>query len=376
MKTVRYSFIPLLIVAFSLLVVSIASSEFLVKSIYFMPTDSIDRSVEINLDGIMKSVQDTYRDEMNRHGFGSKTFELETDKKGKVVVHKMKGKQDISFYSRAGSFTDIHKEVQEKGFNSKQSIYVVVMAGMKSVSGGSAGVSTTSPNGAWFGNNHYYGFCISIESERWDMERVIRHELGHTFGLSHIVLYNQNGFIMGVVGDKLAFHEARWMSRIQYFNHKWNHNVGPEITRFHGAFNQADGKIKITGNVFDADGLFQAYGFVDTPTTVTVATVGINFYEGGVHARIEFDDIERRLLTKSNKIWLQLMDVHGNWRYHNPSIYELPDKINKNEDLNIVEDDPVVVTDCPGCKPTEDNVARSVSPSRQHITTTWGQIKK
>lgn len=305
---------------------NISNADFEVKTVYLIPTDSVDNSEELNLNDIMKSVQTTYRDEMNRHGFGNKTFDLETDKDGRVVVHKVKGDRNKFFYNTVDNFFLVQGELENKGYNNRQSIYAIVMAGMNSVFGSAAGLAASYASGAWFNNDNYYGYCIVIESTQQDTERIISHELGHTFGFAHIVLDNSNDLIMGSAGDKLAFHEARWLSRNQYFNHKWTHNFGPEIVGFHGAKNQNDGKIRITADISDPDGLFQSYGFVTTPTPAGYAVIGVNFYDGNMNVKIDFDDIDRYLLTASNEIWIQLMDSHGNWRYHHPKIYKLPDQ--------------------------------------------------
>ena len=330
---------------------NISNADYKVETVYFMPTDSEDKSDELDLNGIMKSIQSTYEFEMNRHGFHGKTFQLETDKNGKVVVHKVRGDKNKLFYNTVDTLSIVQDELEIKGYDNRQSIYAIVMAGMDSLNGGTAaGLAVAYPFGAWFNNSEYYGYYVVVDGTKQETERILRHELAHTFGLSHIVLHDSNGFIMAN-GTKLAFNEARWLSRNQYFSRKWMHNFGPEIVKFHGAENQNDGKIRVTADISDPDGLFQAYGFVTTPRPEGFATVGFNFYDGNVHEKIVFDDIDRNLLTKSNEIWIQLMDIHGNWRYHHPSIYELPDAINKNEDLGVVEDNTPVITDCPGCEP-------------------------
>ncbi len=304
-----------------------------VKIVYFISTDSEDRSARLDLDNIMKSIQATYQDEMDRHGFQNQTFRLETDNSGNVVIHKVKGDNNKLFYNTGSTIFLVQDELERKGFNDRQSIYAVVMAGMNVLNGGSAaGLAVAYPHGAWFNNHEYYGYCLSIEGTKQEIEGLLRHEIGHVFGLSHLV--DTSGFIMAG-GDKLVFHEARWLSRHQYFNNTWTHNFGPEIVSFHGAENENDGKIQIMADVRDADGLFQSYGFVHTPTPAGFAVVGFNFYDGAVNAKADFSGIDRHLLTRSNEIWIQLMDTHGNWRYHRPKIFTLPKPSNNNKGLDI-----------------------------------------
>ena len=71
-----------------LMVCVVSESEaYQVKVVYFQPLDSEDRSDLLDFDDLMKSIQETYRSEIERHGFGSKTFKLELDWASKVVVH-------------------------------------------------------------------------------------------------------------------------------------------------------------------------------------------------------------------------------------------------------------------------------------------------
>lgn len=329
-------FLVLFLIIFSVIALTCLNSysldEYIVRTVYFVPIDSIDRSKQLDLDNIMKSIRLTYLDEMNRHGFDGKTFNLEIDNNGKVVIHKVRGNNNKLFYNQNNTLSIVEEELEKKGYNNRQSIYAIVMAGMNVLSGGAGGLAAVNPHGAWFNNAEYYGYCVSIESTKQITESILRHEIGHTFGLSHLI--DTSGFIMAN-GDKLAFHEARWLSKNQYFNDVWKHNFGPEIIRFQGAKNENDGKIRITADVRDSDGLFQSYGFVDTPTPAGYGLVGFNFHDGDVNTRVNFSDIDRHLLEKSDEIWLQLMDTHGNWRYHHPNTYTLPEPLNKNEDLDI-----------------------------------------
>ena len=299
-----------------------AQQEYIVRTVYFQPTDSKDRSEWLDLDSIMKSIQDTYQSEMERHGFSGKIFRLETDQDGKVIVHKIKGRHNKAHYS-GDTLPIVIEELESKGYNNRQSIYVIVMAGMQALWHNFAGgIATARPSGGWVGNSEYYGFCASVETSRGQVEDVIRHELGHTFGLQHIALYDPSDFIMGS-GDTLSFHEARWLSRNHYFNRVWNYNLAPDLTEFHGAEVFENDKIRFRATASDESSMFQAYGFVSTNI------VGWNFFEAasdfGVIATIDFTDIDRVHLN-ADKIYFQLMDADGNWRYHNPKTYTLPER--------------------------------------------------
>lgn len=354
---------------------SYSLDQYMVRTIYFMPTDSLDKSEQLDLNDIMKSIRLTYLNEMDRHGFPGKTFNLETDNNNKVVVHKVKGNSDKVFYKNGNTLAIVQKELEIKGYNNRQSVYAIVIAGMNILSGGAGGLAVAMPHGAWHNNSNYFGYCISTEHSKDRVEGILRHEIGHCFGLVHLVLGKPSGFIMAN-GDKLTFHEARWLSRNQYFNNRWMHNFGPEIIRFHGAENENDGQISITADITDPDGLFQSYGLVDTPTAAGFAVIGVNLYNGDVNEKVNFSNIDRYLLEASDKIWIQLMDIHGNWRYHHPNTYKLPDKIrktlNKNEDIVVVEDEDLATDN----DKSDNNKGDSLHfDLRNNLTITWGELK-
>ena len=59
------------------------SPELVVQVIYFHPNDREPHAdIDTVLDTLMKDVQQFYADEMERHGFGRKTFRLEIDRYG------------------------------------------------------------------------------------------------------------------------------------------------------------------------------------------------------------------------------------------------------------------------------------------------------
>ncbi len=361
----------IVVLMFLVLGSNISNAEYLVKTIYFQPTNSQDRSEWLDLDDIMKSVQDTYRDEMERHGFPNQTFRLETNQDNKVIVHKVKGDHNRAHYA-GNTALILPQELERKGYNDIHTIYSVVMAGMDTVQNGAGGVALARPWGGWFGNGNsqYSGYSISTEKERDRTKQIIRHELGHVFGLWHIALYDPAEYIMGTFGfgDKLAFHEARWLSKIHYFNFEkvWHHNFAPRVTDFQGAKVFEGDKIRFKATVSDRDndGIFQVYGFVD------FNIVGWNlFNEDNATVVVDITDIDRIHLIRSNQIIFQAMDKHGNWTIDFPQSYVLPKEINKNEDLDLVVDN---TEDCPGC---EVDTPRPVKPERK-LTVIWGSLKQ
>ena len=383
-------FVLLFSLIFSILVLTCTKSysldRYIVRAIYFVPTDSVDRSDWLDLGDIMKSVQFDYKEEMDRHGFLNQTFKLDIDRDSEVVVHKVKGDHNKAHYAGNTSVI-VTDELVRKGYNDIHSIYAIVMAGMRTVQNGAGGVGVARPWGAWFGNGNsqYSGYCMSAERiGRIRIKEIIRHELGHTFGLWHIVLYNPDSYIMGPVGDggKLAFHEARWLSKIHYFNSDkrlWHHNFAPDVAEFGGAEVFEGKKIRFKATISDpeGDGILQTYAWVN------FAIVGWNFFDGNdATVMADITGIDRWHLTQSNKITFQSIDKHGNWTIAFPQSYTLPQKIEKNEDvLNLVNEDqndeeirePNEVV-CRDCDIADNHEARSVNPNFK-LSTLWANIK-
>lgn len=369
-----------LLICVSIIVNIYAANPYSVHTIYFMPKDSQDHSELLDLDDMMKSIQLTYQLEMERNGFGPKTFELETDKNGKVIVHKVRGNSNkAAYFSKPASI--VMKELEQKGFNNKHTIYAIIMAGIEIFAGGGTGVAVALPWGGWYGNGNsqYSGYAISTDRGRNRIESIIRHELGHTFGLSHF-LYHRGDYYNSIMNnargdnpigqeDQLTHLEARWLSKIRHFNgdQPFRNNFAPRLSKFDGAFRVGENiMLKATFRDLDNDGIFQAYGLVDW------WVIGWDIFDGN-------SDVEHSLLRdipdellKSGKIAYFFMDIHGNWMYDFPDkVFTLPEKVNKEnlgKDQNPIED-------CPGCKVDPiDDTPRSIN-SKSKLTTSWAAIK-
>ena len=62
----------------------------MVRLLYFFPSDRAARPERVaTLRQLIKDAQEFYAEQMESHGFGKKTFTLETDAAGEPVVHRV-----------------------------------------------------------------------------------------------------------------------------------------------------------------------------------------------------------------------------------------------------------------------------------------------
>ena len=131
MKTELYFLITLL--AFFLLIVlpkSFAQGTLAqpsVRLVYFLPKDRAVRPDRITaFRKIAEDVQQFYADEMERHGYGRKTFTIESNKRGVSVVHRVDGKFNEDYYYDPLTEKKIFKEVSER-FDEIQHVYFIAI---------------------------------------------------------------------------------------------------------------------------------------------------------------------------------------------------------------------------------------------------------
>ena len=146
----------------------------LVSLIYFRPSDRPVRpNVDAEIDGLIKEAQRFFADEMERHGFGRKTFQFETDAHGNAVVHHVNGKFPNAHYQQnSDSWKD---EIGGQTYIPRRHIIV------RMLDSDPDGRSFTGAAGTG-GGSPYGGGGADIDSWFW---ATIAHELGHAFGMNY-----------------------------------------------------------------------------------------------------------------------------------------------------------------------------------------------
>ena len=174
-----------------------------VRLIYFLPNDRPYRAemVQEMKDQILK-VQTFYAEQMEAHGYGRRTFRIETDAQGEPVVHRVDGREPNSDYQR-GNGGDWLSDIEQAGFDITANVYFIVM-------------DLTNDEGGFGGRWGKNGGEARLLGNVWFA--VAAHELGHAFGLQHD--FHDGAYIMsyGPGRTRLSPCHAEFLSVHPCFN--------------------------------------------------------------------------------------------------------------------------------------------------------------
>ena len=175
-----------------------------VRLFYFLPNDRTYRAevVEAMKTGILE-VQSFYAEQMETHGYGNKTFQIETDDQGDLIVHHVDGDYPESYYISRHYFTQ--GEINRAYDNSANVILIVMDASRSSTILGHA-----YPPSKESGKVTLY--------EEWDWSTAA-HELGHAFDLRHDFRFNDYIMSYGSSGrNSLSACAAQFLAVNPYFD--------------------------------------------------------------------------------------------------------------------------------------------------------------
>ena len=228
-----------------------AAPENRVRLIYFLPNDRPARPDRIEaLRQLIKDTQMFYADEMQRYGFGRKTFNIETDATGKVVVHHVAGQFDDAYY-RKGTINKVWKELSNQ-FDTLERIYFVAI----DISSETLDEKQACGLAKGFNAHLRKGFLMPASGHCFNVP-LAAHELGHAFGLEHDV--RDDAYIMSNRRNRHQFSKcvAEWLDAHSFFNNA-SAQVSGNATIQMLAPAAAPNGIRLRFEVADADGLHQA----------------------------------------------------------------------------------------------------------------------
>lgn len=318
MKTKLYLVITLL--AFSTLIVlprSFAQGTLAhpsVRLVYFLPNDrKPHQNIDTKIDELIKDVQNFYANEMERNGFGRKTFRIETDANGKVRVHHVNGKFSAAYYNAEdGAFDKILAEIDE-GFEASENIYFIV-------------ADVTFPGSYWRGGGAAYFdgpsfHFIDVEEQVFITKYGAGHELAHSFGLQHDFRDRTNIFEADITSytvgidfnnRRLSKCAAEWLDVHPYFNaNQTSFNEAPTIQMLPPRAYPPNA-INLRFRVTDPDGLHQAQ--LAIPRENGFSLHGCKSFNGETDDIIEFITTELTA-TANNEVSLGIIDVQGNFKW-------------------------------------------------------------
>ena len=180
-----------------------------VRMIYFLPSDRPYRQEVVDsMKVVIRRVQIFYADQMDAHGYGRKTFRLESDTRGEPIVHLVDGSHPESHYYNTfgGAMVDELWQV----FDFDVNIYSIIIdthhATFQGRGGGGERDGKTGGS-AWL-TSGYIG-----ADAHGGIAGVTAHEIGHAFGLPHdfrdgayTMSYGQGGRLSACAAEFLAVH--------------------------------------------------------------------------------------------------------------------------------------------------------------------------
>ena len=310
----------------------------MVRLVYFLPNDRPIRPDRIPvLRQLMKDSQQFFANEMERHGFGRKTFTLETDKDGEPVVHRVDGKFGEDYYYEPLSDSKIWEEVFEH-FDDPQHIYFIAIdLSYEALNGGRSGGlggfgffpmggqselfagkvafrhrDVTSGEEALGGSAIIPASGFGHDNPDFHPLLLTNHELGHAFGLDHDFREGQEDAVVGGSGFRLSKCAAEWLSVSRFFNTKSTFPNEPAEIQMLSMRTYNQDSISLRFKVADPDGLHQAQLLLPEITGNTGGGPYRLFDCKRLNGKTNTIESAVRTAELADRVTLQIMDMNGN----------------------------------------------------------------
>ena len=286
-----------------------------VRLIYFLPrnrppTPNIDASMRT----LIKDVQRFYAEQMDAHGFGRKTFGIETDPTGKPIVHHIVGKHTDGYSA------DKIAEEMSQHFDLFNGFHLIVIEGSEEEID-LCGVAQSR-------TNHTGMVIVSASSQQCFNSRVIAHELGHAFGLEHdfradayVMSYGRfldphTGSLHVVEPYRLSDSAAEWLDVHSAFeprpgNKKNKIDTVSQINLLSQRLIAPPNTLSLRFQIIDPDGLHQAR--LSVHDGIEYVLVSSKLLDGSKNTSVEFVTSDLIRSDAGIDIGVNTIDVSGNF---------------------------------------------------------------
>ena len=286
----------------------------IVRIIYFVPRDRKPQpDIDLKIDKLLKEVQQFYADQMEAHGLGRKTFQLETDVSDKTVVHRVVGQYTDSHYRNLVDTWEVWNEIDEV-FDATENIYLTAIDISNEILDGGEVCGRGGSRG------HIGGKALIPASGGCFNLRVTAHELGHAFGVKHD--FRDNAYIMSYGGsarNQLSKCTADWLCAHRAFNPQFTKQiVSKQIKVLSPVLESFSNTIR---HRFEFSGIHQIQFLTETLTGSAAGSlelVNCTTLNGRANAIVEFEDTE--LTPQTYFETLQTIDVNGVFKRHDLGI--------------------------------------------------------
>ena len=283
-------------------------SERLVRIVYLVPNDRKPQpNIDSQLDELIKEIQQFYADEMERHGYGRKSFMFEADQNGNTIVHHVNGQFDDTYY-QINSTGKINTELRDQFDHYYDGVYLIIVE----IS------SDTFDDGAACGYGGYSRFgghiYLPASGNCFEDYTTAAHELGHAFGLQHDFRNPSYMMSYGWIRTELSACAALNLNVHPFFNpnKQINRNHNTHIQLLSSRFDTTPPHaLRLRFEINDPDGLVQAQLLTHT-TGDSVATGFPELVTCKVLRGIS-ENIELITTTILNDVWVYVIDTDGNY---------------------------------------------------------------
>ncbi len=289
--------------------------------IYFLDKDKKLRpNITAKIDKAIRAAQDYYADEMERHGFGRKTFTYETDENGKTKIYLGTNKQVEHANFSKGLWLAVSDKLLDTPLPVIELLYTDDNERFEYASNDNYSTKDNIRHNVIKGYTHAQLIYTSLN----DLKRKpLAYVLRDSFGLTYTPLQHKPNFLKRLfnrVNDKMPWGkrwaklskcEAEWLDKSRFFNPNQPFFDNTPKMEMRVSLPKASGLRHFIFEVADADGMQQAQLLI--PINMDSQRWIKRFYEcqalnGKDKATITFEISNPAIET----VVLRMIDMHGN----------------------------------------------------------------